>query len=164
MRILDHDRHINIYHAKSRLNTPVWGSLRSPNYNIYVIVINQMRGLYAIYKSRDTRAKPKWQGFMNRVQTERWFITVLYIARKYCVLSRYVANNYIIDFPANTFFNDAYQTISDIQFIATDRVGPATGYKYIYYIPPPLTVHFSMTRSVRYQPILHTLLLLHATH
>ena len=25
------------------------------------------------------------------------------------------------------------------------------------YIPPPLTVHFSMTRSVRYQPILHTL-------
>ena len=27
----------------------------------------------------------------------------------------------------------------------------------IYYIPPPLTVHFSMTRSVRYQPILHTL-------
>ena len=28
---------------------------------------------------------------------------------------------------------------------------------YIYYIPPPLTVHFSMTRSMRYQPILHTL-------
>ena len=25
------------------------------------------------------------------------------------------------------------------------------------YISPPLTVHFSMTRSVRYQPILHTL-------
>ena len=25
------------------------------------------------------------------------------------------------------------------------------------YIPPPLTVYFSMTRSVRYQPILHTL-------
>ena len=24
---------------------------------------------------------------------------------------------------------------------------------YIYYIPPPLTVHFSMTRSMRYQPI-----------
>ena len=23
---------IYIYHAKSRLNTPVWGSLRSPNY------------------------------------------------------------------------------------------------------------------------------------
>ena len=23
---------INIYHAKSRLNTPVWGSLHSPNY------------------------------------------------------------------------------------------------------------------------------------
>ena len=29
--------------------------------------------------------------------------------------------------------------------------------KCIYYIPPQLTVHFSMTRSVRYQPILHTL-------
>ena len=24
-----------IYHAKSRLNTPVWGSLRSPNYYYY---------------------------------------------------------------------------------------------------------------------------------
>ena len=29
-----HDRHTDIYHAKSRLNTPVWGSLRSPNYAI----------------------------------------------------------------------------------------------------------------------------------
>ena len=27
----------------------------------------------------------------------------------------------------------------------------------IYYIPPPLTVHFSMTQSVRYLPILHTI-------
>ena len=53
-------RHTYIYHVKSRLNTPVWGSLRSPNY-----------------------------------------------------------------------------------------------------IPPPLTVHFSMTRSVRYQPILHTFYTLH---
>ena len=26
---------------------------------------------------------------------------------------------------------------------------------HIYYIPPSLTVHFSMTRSVRYQPILY---------
>ena len=43
----------------------------------YVIVINHMRGLYGIYKSRDTRANPEWQGFMNRVQTERWFITIL---------------------------------------------------------------------------------------
>ena len=69
-----------------------------------------MRGLYEIYKSQDTRAKPECQGFMNRVQTERWFNV----------------------FPANTFFNDAYQTISDIQFIATGRVAPVTGYKYIY--------------------------------
>ena len=38
-------------------------------------------------------------------------------------------------------------------------------YTYIYYIPPPLTVHFSMTRSVRYQPILHTLYYtLHTEH
>ena len=37
-------------------------------------------------------------------------------------------------------------------------------YKCIYYIPPPLTVHFSMTRSVRYQPI-HTLYYtLHTEH
>ena len=33
------------------------------------------------------------------------------------------------------------------------------------YIPPPLTVHFSMTRSMRYQPILHTLYYtLHTEH
>ena len=33
------------------------------------------------------------------------------------------------------------------------------------YIPPPLTVHFSMTRRVRYQPILHTLYFtLHTEH
>ena len=28
---------------------------------------------------------------------------------------------------------------------------------YIYYIPPPLTVHFSMMRSMKCQPIFHTL-------
>ena len=40
-----------------------------------------------------------------------------------------------------------------------------TIYIYIYYIPPPLTVHFSMTRSMRYQPILHTLYYtLHTEH
>ena len=34
-----------------------------------------------------------------------------------------------------------------------------------YYIPPPLIVHFPMTRSVRYQPILHTLYYtLHTEH
>ena len=36
LRILVHDRHTDqptdIYHPKSRLNTPVWGSLRSPSY------------------------------------------------------------------------------------------------------------------------------------
>ena len=36
---------------------------------------------------------------------------------------------------------------------------------YIYYIPPPLTVHFPMTRNVRHQPILHTLYYtLHTEH
>ena len=34
-----------------------------------------------------------------------------------------------------------------------------------YYIPPPLTVHFSMMSSMRYQPILHTLYyMLHTEH
>ena len=28
-------RHTYIYHAKSQLNTPVWGSLRSPNYELF---------------------------------------------------------------------------------------------------------------------------------
>ena len=38
-------------------------------------------------------------------------------------------------------------------------------YIYIYYIPSPLTVHFPMKRSVRYQPILHTLYyMLHTEH
>ena len=90
-----------------------------------------MQGLYAIYKCRDTRAKPEcqrvYESRINRALVHNYFI-----ARKYCVLSQYVANNYINVFPANTFFNDAYQTISDIQFIATGRVAPVTGYKYIY--------------------------------
>ena len=45
------------------------------------------------------------------------------------------------------------------------RIRNRRTYIYIYYIPPPLTVHFSMTRSVRYQPILHTLYYtLHTEH
>ena len=51
-------------------------------------------------------------------RTNQALVHNYFIARKYCVLSRYVSNNYINVFPANTFFNDAYQTISDIQFIA----------------------------------------------
>ena len=62
-----------------------WASEASPTLgcsieisrDLYVIVINHMPGLCGIYKSRDTRAKPEWQGFMNRVQTEHWFITIL---------------------------------------------------------------------------------------
>ena len=77
-------------------------------------------------------------GFIARVarvyesRTNRALVHNYFIARKYCVHSRYVANNYINVFPANTFFNDAYQTISDIQFIATGRVAPVMGYKYVY--------------------------------
>ena len=37
------------------------------------------------------------------------------------------------------------------------NITPARAITYTYYIPPPLTVHFPMTRSVRYQPIIHTL-------
>ena len=44
-------------------------------------------------------------------------------------------------------------------------IGLVSVYIYVYYIPPPLTVHFSMMRSVRYQPILHTLYYtLHTEH
>ena len=67
-------------------------------------------------------------------RTNRALVHNYFIARKYCVLSRYFANNYINVFPANRFFNDAYQTISDIQFIATGRVAPVTGYNIIMYI------------------------------
>ena len=63
-------------------------------------------------------------------RTNRALVQNYFIARKYCVLSRYVANNYINVFPTNTFFNGTYQTISDIQFIATGRVAPVTGYKH----------------------------------
>ena len=50
-------------------------------------------------------------------------------------------------------------------FLATLYEYKTTLHKYIYYIPPPLTVHFSMTRSMRYQPILHTLYYtLHTEH
>ena len=59
-------------------------------------------------------------------------------------------------------------TLSLLTLTPTLRAGKviAVGvYIYIYYIPPPLTVHFSMTRSVRYQPILHTLYYtLHTEH
>ena len=33
------DRHTYIYHAKSRLNTPVWGSLRSPNNLLHLVIV-----------------------------------------------------------------------------------------------------------------------------
>ena len=49
--------------------------------------------------------------------------------------------------------------------IIVSRFPVLTYTNFIYYIPPPLTVHFPMTRSVRYQPILHTLYyMLHTEH
>ena len=56
--------------SRYELARPIMGT-------ILLVVINQMRGLYEIFKSQDTRAKPECQGFMNHVQTERWFITIL---------------------------------------------------------------------------------------
>ena len=50
-------------------------------------------------------------------------------------------------------------------FFTGYKIKICTYYIYIYYIPPPLTVHFPMTRSMRYQPILHTLYYtLHTEH
>ena len=54
-------------------------------------------------------------------------------------------------------------------FLKTPKIqgmsSPCNGNHFSSYIPPPLTVHFSMTRSVRYQPILHTLYYtLHTEH
>ena len=59
---------ISLLHSKACNNLYEFpmGSFRGI---LLVIVINHMRGLYGIYKSRDTRAKPEWQGFINRVQT-----------------------------------------------------------------------------------------------
>ena len=76
----------------------------------------------------ETRGRSPSVARVYESRTNRALVHNYFIARKYCVLSRYVANNYINVFPANTFFNDAYQTISDIQFIATGRVAPVTGY------------------------------------
>ena len=54
---------------------------------IILVVINHMRGLYAIYKSRVARV---YESRTNRALVHNYFI-----ARKYCVRSPYVANNYI---------------------------------------------------------------------
>ena len=52
-----------------------------------------------------------------------------------------------------------------VKYLVILHADPCNKSYIIYYIPPPLTVHFSMTRSVRYQPILHTLYYtLHTEH
>ena len=51
---------------------------------------------------------------VNESHTSQALVHNYFIARKYCVLPRYVAKDYINDFPDNTFFYDAYQTISDV--------------------------------------------------
>ena len=81
-------------------------------------------------------------------RTNRALVHNYFIARKYCVLSRYVANNYINVFPANTFFNDAYQIISDIQFIATGRVAPVTGYNFASEASPTLGCSIEISRDI----------------
>ena len=59
-----------------------------------------------------------------------------------CVrFARYARSLSINVFPANTFFNDAYWTISDIQFIAMGRVAPVMGYKYNIYIARLIIEH-----------------------
>ena len=53
-------QHIYIYHAKSRLNTPVWGSLRLPNYFIGTQSGNQiLNGTNTMSKIIDVFRK-KW--------------------------------------------------------------------------------------------------------
>ena len=60
--------------------------------------------------------------------------------------------------PSNTIIGECSEPLSRV---FNDQPGGI----YIYYIPPPLTVHFSMTRSVRYQPIYNTLYYtLHTEH
>ena len=71
-------------------------------------------------------------------RTNRALVHNYFIARKYCVLSRYVA----------TFFNDAYQTISDIQFIATGRVAPVTGYNWAGEASPTLGCSIEISRGM----------------
>ena len=70
-------------------------------------------------------------------RTNRALVHNYFIARKYCLLSRYVANG-------------AYQTISDIiQLLATDRVASVTGYKcYIH-------IRLITRVSVKYDEIFH---------
>ena len=62
------------------------------------------------FENPETRGRTRVARIYESCMVHNYFI-----ARKYCVRSRYIANNYINVFPANTFFNDAYQTISDIQ-------------------------------------------------
>ena len=58
-------------------------------------------------------------------RTNRALVHNYFIARKYCILSPYFANNYINVFPANTFFNGAYQTISDYIRYTVHSNGPS---------------------------------------
>ena len=87
------------FNSRNEPACPVMGT-------IFLVVINLMRGLYAICEALVARV---YESHTNRALVHNYFI-----AGKYCVLSRYVAKNYINDFPANTIFYDAYQTISDI--------------------------------------------------
>ena len=61
------------------------------------------------------------------------------------------------------FLDYTYFKISLILNFSRLLVSFASLAEIIYYIPPPLTVHFPMSHSVKYQPII-THLILHATH
>ena len=67
---------------------------------------------------------------------------------------------------ASSCSNAYFRAYAIIDFLTDPLVFLNTvTYISIYYIPPPLTVHFSMTRSVRYQPIFNTLYYtLHTEH
>ena len=78
-------------------------------------------------------------------RTNRALVHNYFIARKYYVLSRYIGNNYINVFLANTFFNNVYQTLSGIKFIATGRVAPVTGYKNNYTQQVPFLMYCGQT-------------------
>ena len=60
-----------------------WASEASPTLGCSIKILCDICNSYkanarlnTIYKSRDTRAKTEWQGFMNCIQAERWFITI----------------------------------------------------------------------------------------
>ena len=63
--------HIYIYHAKSRLNTPVWGSLRSPNNECWVGREGLGRGVEGVVRGREGWREGKRRGGEGREEEGR---------------------------------------------------------------------------------------------